>query len=81
MNKVSTGFLLPTTVIGSKSGSKTGGSYGLQTVGSMPTRHPSASVEDRAVILGDNKVGHYTATGRGDAASDKSFGSQAVMVR
>ena len=76
LNKVSTGFLVAETGKDSKSGSN-GHGYGLPTI----SRSLGARVKEPAMNLGDLTDGHQTTTVRGDMRSDRSFGSEAIMVR
>lgn len=80
LNKVSTGFLAADTTKHSQSGSKSG-SYGLQTIGSAGKRNFGSRIRDTGMILGDEMVGKHTATVKGDTKSDRSFGSEVIMVR
>lgn len=87
MDKVSTGLLIPGTTKDSVSGSKSGrfgakgGSYGLQTMRSFTTRHAGTQRRETVMRLGDQMTGQHTTTVRGDTKSDRSFGSDAIMVR
>lgn len=81
LNKVRIGFLVPETVKDSKSGSKGGGSWGLQTTGKSENRKFGSRVGDSVMTLGDTTIGHHAVTVRGDTKSDKSFGSEVIMVR
>jgi hypothetical protein len=77
LSKVSTGFLVAETAKGSKSGSK-GNSYALQSMGGG-LRSGAAQAMDN--ILGSRASGYHTSVAKGDAKSDKSFGSEVIMVR
>ena len=79
LNKVSTGFLVAETATESKSASK-GNSYALHSI--------RGGLRNGAVRARDNMLGasvgeyhgHITAV-KGDGKSDRSFGSEVIMVR
>lgn len=82
LGKVSTGFLVAETAADSRSNSKfsKGNSFALHSIGGGP--RGGLRVRDAAGInLERNAFANRSTAGRGDARSDKSFGSEAIMVR
>ena len=88
-HKVSTGFLVADTMQTSSKGGAgagsgknyaTGGIYALNSVGSAGNNKNKSWKQHASVTFGD-KADHHTATVLGDTKSDKSFGSEAIMVR
>ena len=77
LRNVSTGFLVAETANTSsgqgKSAKHGSGSYALHSISKYSNAHNPISVGDRSE--------HHTATVRAENRSDKSFGSQAIMVR
>lgn len=89
LTKVSTGFLVPAAKGDSQANSK-GGSYGLQTIGgsggakeSSHTRNSERQWEaqKRYAPGWKNSYHAHAAAVQGDARSDRSYGSEVIMVR
>ena len=79
LNKVSTGFLVAETAKDtSKSGSK-GKSYALHSFGG--SRSAGRRAPDPALVVDDKVFMHHSTAVKGDMKSDRSFGSEVIMVR
>ena len=79
LNKVSTGFIIAETATGSKSGSKSQ-NYALRSIGGG-SKGLAARVKDPGLSLGDNRSANQSTVVKGDMKSDRSFGSEVIMVR
>ena len=89
LNKVSTGFLVAETAKDTESGVKGSGygkgnsnSYGLKSLGGNGSRSIGARVKEPISSLrGDKSFQHHSTAVKGDMKSDRSFGSEVIMVR
>lgn len=81
LTKVSTGLLVAEFAKDSKSGSK-GASYALQSIGGgNRSRSVGARDRDPTLSLADKAYTHHSTAVKGDMKSDRSFGSEVIMVR
>ena len=83
LTKVSTGLLVAEFAKDSKSGSK-GASYALQSIGGgMRSRSIPGGARDKdpGLSLADKSYTHHSTAVKGDMKSDRSFGSEVIMVR
>lgn len=78
LNKVSTGFIVAETAKDSVVRSNDN-SYALRSIGGG---RMASRTKDHSLSLGGHKSTlHHSTVAKGDARSDKSFGSEVIMVR
>ena len=84
LNKVSTGFIAAETGSGSKSKSRSKGygkGYALHSIGGGSRGGLAAKGKDPGLNFGDRMSAHQSTAVKGDMKSDRSFGSEVIMVR
>ena len=77
LSKVSTGFLAAETARDVSASGSNGASYGLDSIAKKGSRTKQEMLSSQASCHAEK----HAAMVRGDAKSDKSFGSQAIMIR
>lgn len=77
LSKVSTGFLAAETARDVSASGSNGASYGLNSIVKQGSRAKEEMLSSKASCHAEK---HATVV-KGDAKSDKSFGSQAIMIR